>query len=270
VLAQAVADLLGVGFDDVAVVDATHLAELLAPVSPLTLTLADPVPGFETGPQALDAGRVVELLGARGSSESDLARMARQEDVWRAWLAAVAASTNPDVVPGERSAGIGRYLRGLAAGEATIDLLPVDPSTDPATGEERFTPDDDAIESLIDERVPFPVGSHPGARAHVRVLDGVGADGLALRAAGIAVTGGAQIVVVGNADRFGIETSSISYFDGGFADDAAAIGEALGIDDVHREEGPNPNDLVDVTVVVGKDLAAAYGLTARTGGANAG
>jgi hypothetical protein len=46
---------------------------------------------------------------------------------------------------------------------------------------------------------------------------------------------------------------------------AEAVAAALGIEAPERREGPNPDDLVDLTVVVGADLADAYGLEAAAG-----
>jgi hypothetical protein len=122
-----------------------------------------------------------------------------------------------------------------------------------------FEPDAEALVDLVEERVPFPVGAVAGGRPRVRVLDAVGVEGLALRVARDAVRAGGQVVVVGNADEFGRAESRVVYFDAWLADDADAIGDQVGIVDVSREAGPNPNDLVHITVVVGQDLAAAYG-----------
>jgi hypothetical protein len=253
-VASAVADLLGAGFDDVIVLDPARLAELVAPAGPLTIRLSDDVGRFEAGEVQLDGPAVAELLQARGEEENDLNRMGRHEQVWRAWLAAIAASDDPDVVPGEAASGPGRYLRGLAAGPSSVELIPVTNDGD------RFEPDIEATRDLVAERVPFPIAARPGARPRVRVLDGVGVEGLALQAARDAVRAGGQVTVIGNADRFDADESRIVYFDPAVAAAAEDVAEAFGIDDVQRSQGPNPNDLVDLTVVVGQDLAAAYGL----------
>lgn len=251
--AVAVGELLDAGFAEVVLLEPPRLAELLAPVTPLAVRLADDVEGFDAGDVALGPGEVVALLAARDDSESDLARLARHEEVWRSWLSAVAASPDPDVVPGEAASGIGRYVRGLAAGEVRYDATPVDEVGD------GFVADLDALRALVNERVPFPVAVAPGGRPRVRILDGVGVEGLALRAARDAVRAGAQVTVVGNADRFGAATSRVVFFDARVAGWAADVAAALGIDDVQQLDGPNPNDLVDVTVVVGSDRAGAYG-----------
>jgi hypothetical protein len=262
-LPAATADALGAGFSESIVLEHATVSTLVAPAVPFTVELNDELPGFDTGEVALDADAVPELLELRAEGESDLARLVRHEDVWRAWLAAVAASSDPDVVPGERSSGIGRYVRGLAAGAVTFDVVPVTPVEDEEGDEdevERFEVDPDAAYVLVADRIPFPVAARPGDRLRVRVLDGVGTDGLALRAAREVVRAGGQVTVIGNADRFDATVSRLVYFDASLADEVDDVASSLGIDEVQREDGPNPNDLVDLTLVVGDDLAGAYGL----------
>jgi hypothetical protein len=73
---------------------------------------------------------------------------------------------------------------------------------------------------------------------------------------------GAEITVIGNADRFGATSSRVLWIDELAEPAARRLAEALGVTEVVRVEGPNPFDDVDVTLVVGADLAAAY----RSGG----
>ena len=267
-LPAAAAAVLGAGFSEVVVLEHGTVSALLGPAVPLTVQLNDELPGFDTGEEELDAEEVPELLELRAEAESDLARLVRHEDIWRAWLASVAASSDPDVVPGERTSGIGRYVRGLAAGAVSFDVVPVTPvepddddrDEDEDDGE-RFDVDPEAVYALVADRIPFPGAPRPGDRLRVRVLDGVGADGLALRAARDVVRAGGQVAVVGNADRFGADDSRLVYFDRTLSDEVADVAAFLGVDQVQREEGPNPNDLVDLTLVVGSDLAGAYGLS---------
>ena len=270
-LANATGEVLGAGFSEVVVLEPARVVELLAPASPLPLVINDELPGFYAGDRDLSADEVADLLGLRVEGESDLARLARHEDIWRSWLAAVAASTDPDVVPGERSSGMGRYVRGLAAGAVSFDTIPVDAIEPPEDDDdddddedevpEEFEANEDAVHALVADRIPFPVAPRPGERLRVRVLDGVGVDGLALRAARDIVRAGGQVTVIGNADRFDAETSRFVYFDANLTAEVQEVAEGFGIDDIQRNDGPNPNDLVDLTVVVGRDVAAAYGLS---------
>jgi hypothetical protein len=259
-LEEAAATVLGTGVGEVVTVEPERLAALLGPVSPLRVSNPDDTAEFGAGDVDLEGADVVAYLAARDDGESDLARLARHELVWQAWLDAVATSSDPDVVPGEAAAGVGRFVRGLAAGPHTIEVVPV--AEDP---EGTFAADPAAVVDLVEERVPFPVASAPGARPRVRVLDGVGVAGLAPRVAREAVRAGGQVTVIGNADRFGSTRSAVVYYDPTLTAPAEELARTLGIDGPDQREGPNPDDLVDLTVVVGTDLAEAYGLEPAAG-----
>ncbi|MBA2281384.1 MAG: hypothetical protein H0W25_09155, partial [Acidimicrobiia bacterium] len=71
------------------------------------------------------------------------------------------------------------------------------------------------------------------------------------------------VVVIGNADRFDAATSRVVFFDERLTAAAALVAEGAGVAAPERDTGPNPNDLVDITLVVGADLASAYGLLPR-------
>ena len=143
-----------------------------------------------------------------------------------------------------------------------IDVPPVVPEP-AADGSSQFRREPFATIDLAEARIPFPVASRPGARPRVRVLDGVGADGLSLHAARDVVAAGGQVVVIGNADRFDATETRVVYFEEHVAPAAEAIAAALSVR-AERLTGPNPDDRVDVSVVAGADLAGAYGLAART------
>jgi hypothetical protein len=97
----------------------------------------------------------------------------------------------------------------------------------------------------------------------VRVLDGAGVPGLSLRAARDAVSAGAQVVLIGNADRFDASATKVVYFDPAFAAAADTIAEEFGVT-ATQQTGPNPDDRVDISVVAGRDLLPAYGLSVPT------
>lgn len=260
---QGVADVLGVGVDEVVDLSPPRLAELLGPVAPLTVANPDAIGDFASGELVLAADEAVALLLASDPEESDLTRLTRHEAVWQAWLAAIAASSDPDVVPGERSTGIGRFVRGLAAGAATFAVPPgAEQVSEEFAGVVYVTDPAEAIDAMED-LVPFPAAARPGDRLRVRVLDGTGADGLQLALARDVVRAGGQVVVVGNADNFAATESRAVYFDGALAERAEAMGAELGLP-VEQIEGLNPDDRVDVTVVAGSDLLATYGLTRRS------
>ena len=261
---DATALVVGIGFDEANEVDGARLAQLVDPVAPLTVQNpddlvvdvggADPVT-FEAGPIELQANQVGLYLSARGSDESDLARLVRQEAFWEAWLAAVAASTDAAVVPGETTSGIGRFVRGLAGGSVRFETLPVS-SAPPGAGDgEFFEAQDAAVDAVVADLVPFPVSPAPGTRPRVRLLDGgpdvTGRD----RAAHLLVRAGAEIDIVGNADRFGYEETTIVYYDPEREADAQRMQEALGTGTVRFEQADS--DRTDVTVILGSDFLGA-------------
>lgn len=258
---RGLGEILGVGLTELAEVGDERLRQLLGPVSPLPVENPDDAGPFEAGELALEAADAGAFLAAAGRGESDLTRLVRHEAFWRAWLAAVGGSQDPDVVPGETASGLGRFVRGLASGLYTIDVPPME-AEEAADGSIRFRREPFGTMDLSEARIPFPIAARPGARPRVRVLDGVGADGLSQRAARDVVEAGGQVVVVGNADRFEAATTEVVYFEEGVAPAANAIADAFGVT-AERRTGPNPDDRVDVTVVAGEDVALAYGLAAR-------
>ncbi len=243
-------DMLGIGLTEVVVIDDARWAELLAPVAPLALDNPDALEDFPAGPLSLAADQVGPYLAARNEGESDLARLFRQQLLFEAWVDAVAESSEPAAVPGELDSGIGRFVRGLAAGPRQVATLPVEET--PAGEGKRIDIDTDAAASLLATLVPFPTASHPGARTRVRLLDGTGDAQHVITAAPLIVPAGSEIVVVGNADRFDYEATEIRYHDPLQKAAAEALRAALGtgrvIDDARQ------TDAFDVTIVLGPDV----------------
>jgi hypothetical protein len=254
-LGRAVNVVLGFGFDELSVLDDARWAELVQPVAPLTVDSPDPVrtPAFAAGAIVVAADKVGPYLAARSVRESDLARLARHVAFWRAWLGAVGEASAPGAVPGETTAGVGRFVRGLAKGVVAIETLEV------AVGE---APDTYVYDPVVGgpqlaRLVPFPTGADSAPRVRLRVLDGVGVEGLAVSAAQQLVPAGAEVAVIGNADRFGYDTTSVRYTDEAQRPAAEAMVKALGLGAV--EVVAVVEDVVDLTIVIGKDFAARYG-----------
>jgi len=260
---QGASMALGVGMESAVELAPRRVAELVRPVAPITVDNPDRIGDFDNGELALEADEVVSYLLVSDEDESELARLVRQGAVWQGWLDAVAGSDDPDVVPGERDSGLGRFVRGLAGAARTIETMPAAEGRHPADpARPAITVDRQEVQDYFEEVIPFPVASNLGERLRVRVLDGVGADGLQLAVARDVVRAGGQVVLVGNSDEFSAAETRLVYFDGALTERAEAMGAALGIR-VEQLEGLNPDDRVDVTVVAGSDLLATYGLTAR-------
>jgi hypothetical protein len=178
--------------------------------------------------------------------------LARHESFWKAWIAIIAASNDPSIVPGEVDSGPGRFVRGLANGGAVTahyDTTPVLLADDvPAT-----EVDVAQIRSIIGQMIPFPLPATQGARPEVRLLDGVGSVDLAGLYSPALVGAGAQVVVLGNTSEFGVAETEIVYYDNRWDDAVQAFSDALGGVTVTFE--PLTDVLFDVTVVIGQDLA---------------
>lgn len=245
-----VENVAGVGIGELVQVDDARWAELVAPVAPLAIDNPDALPGFPRGTIELAADEVGAYLRARARGESDLARLARHEVFWDAWLAAV-AQAGPTSVPGELDTGLSRFVRGLAAGPHQTQALPVEERTS-ATGDAVFAVDAAARSALVVSLVPYPTGTSNAPRTLVRLLDGTGDRDHVTRVAPSVVASDSSIVVVGNADRFDYETTQIRYHQPEQKQAAERLRRDLGAGEVI--EDVRPIDSFDVTIVLGSDL----------------
>ncbi|MCB1017184.1 MAG: LytR C-terminal domain-containing protein [Acidimicrobiales bacterium] len=247
--------------ENVEITNNAQWGSLVAPLGPLTidnpvaLTATDaagaPVT-FAQGEIPVPPEQIGLFVNTRGPDENDLVRLERQEAFWTAWLAAVAASDDPNAVPGETDRGLGRFVRALAAGEALVNTLPVDPIGIPgvgATDTNLYRPDQAAVDELVAQTIPLPVGV---GRLRSRVLDGTATEGLAVEASRILVPAGAEIAFIGNAERFGRAETVVQYYDPEEEQQAQALLDALGVGRLVLRE--NVTDTVDVTVILGADF----------------
>jgi hypothetical protein len=248
---------LNLGFSDVITVTPATLAAQVAPVAPLTITnptevLSPTGKVFPAGQIQLSASDVPQYLNAVAASENDLSRLSRQQLVWQAWLSAVHSSKRADVVPGEAKAGLGHYVRGLAAGSFDIATLPVDTSTDPVTGLPLFSATEGLSQLLLTNAVPFPVSGGLVQRVTVRVLNGAAPGPIPQSVLQRIVYAGGQISVVGNYKRFGVTHTRLEFSVLGNANAANRIGKQLHAGGAVQQ--PNVGDSIDVTVILGSDI----------------
>lgn len=271
-LNQLTANVVGVGIDEAVVMTDEQLAAFVAPAAPLIINNADRLLEvdsagrtsvvFAAGNLTLQAADVPRYLSLRNPQESDLNRLVRHQLVWQAWLVAVKASSNPNVVPGETTSGLGRYVRGLAKGNVQFSTLPVMAQAD-SSGAETFVPDANRVAGLMTSFVPLPTPASPGDRVRVRLLSGVGPVDVSKLLASPLVSADAQITIVGNADRFDYTTTQIVYYDDAFARAAAELQQLFGVGQATKST--TPADSEDVTVIIGKDLVEKRGLEITTG-----
>lgn len=265
-LESTVEEVLGLGISETSVIDQQRLADLVAPVAPLTVQNADDLYSvapdgseellFEAGELSLDPAEVATYLATQNGDETSFNRIVRSEEVWRAWLEAIGQSDDPDVVPGETDSGIGSFLRALGGGETVMQQLPLEKVTIPNIEGDSdiayFRPQAQQVALLMPSIVPFPSSAYPGQRLKTRILNGTPVEGAELKFTEEAVMAGAEISALGNADRFDHEVTQVIYYDSALADRAQLIAGQFGVEATLSDE---TNDASDITVIVGSDIA---------------
>ena len=129
--------------------------------------------------------------------------------------------------------------------------------TAPGAANESFVADAAAVQALIARDVALPTPANVGDRLRVRLLSGVGPVGSPNAVASSIVSAGGEVTILGNADRFDYDTTQIIYNGDQFAAGAQKIRDALGLGEVSKS--PTPNDIEDVTVILGRDATAKFG-----------
>lgn len=252
-VAVQVAQLLNVGLDGVVELDDRGWAQLVEPVAPLEIVNPDPVDlggqVLDSGPIELAAEEVGPYLAAEIPGESAFNRSLRHEAVWAAWLEAVASSDRDDVVPGERSSGIGLFARSLAEGPVTYAVVPVEP--DPEI-DGLLRADFTSLNDIVLAAVPMPDSPSPGARPTVRLLNGVSAEEIPAEILQTVVQIGGAVTVVGNGPSFGREDTTIIYADPELEGYAELLAVALGGGSPRLD--PEAEDSVGLTVILGRDV----------------
>ena len=257
--AKGIAAQLGIGFSEVVALDDATLATFIKPLGTLQIDNPTDVTArsgetFAKGPLTLAPDQVEAYMGATDAGSSETARLARVQLVWQAWIAAIRGAKRPVVaVPGEVDAGLGRYLRGLAAGKDTEATLPVRPA-EALNGVQTFDVDVPLSDLLLTNAVPFPVADAPGDRATTRVLNGAGPGTVPASILQRLTYAKSQINAIGNNDTFGVEKTTVRYSSA--ADKRFVVRIIAVLGDVKVVHAPSGGDTTALTIVVGKDLIA--------------
>ncbi len=265
---RAVAGLLAADVDAITVLDPTAWTQFTAATAPLSMNLTDDLVrqladgttevAYKAGVAEIPASHVADVIAWLHPGEDPFNRMTRQRQFWLGWIEAIAAAgRGPDVVPGEVDSGLGRMVRGLADGVYRVVEAPVSSLSTTADGKPAFLPFEQQLREIAVEMLPFPLPAEPGARARVRLLDGVGGLDVASRFSPALVRAGAQIVVIGNAGQFGVAETEIVYHDPAFEAIAQAFRDALGAGRLTYE--PLADAVLDVTVLIGADQGLVTG-----------
>lgn len=247
-LQATVENLIGVTFDDVVVVDDARLRDLVANAGDLTVDLPQPVSTRWDAGRTVIAPTDVGTLWAAPAETNDLARLARQQAFWEAWLARLRRDRR--ALPG---GSLRPYLDALRRSSVGIDLLPVE-ALDAGGGSELYKAHEDELEALVRSALPDAAARGRSARPRVQVLNGTGAVGVAqsvtLRLVQAPVR--ARVAYTGNADSFDHDETQVVFYDRSHQAVAEAVRDALGAGRVVLSRAPL--GIVDITVVVGRDF----------------
>ena len=259
-LQATVENLLGAALAETVVVDDAALGALLAPVGPLTVQVPARVEDvdpsgrvqvlYEAGPVVVAPDGVARFLSTKGR-DNDLSRLARHQAFFDAWLGAVRA--RPDVAPTDPPA-LARAFDALAGGDVRTRVLPVEAFGTAAVEGELYRVRAEELERMVAEA--FPAASRPGGgdRPRVQILNGTGAVGLA-DAVRAKLGAGFDVRLTGNAPSFDEAQTEIVFYDRSEQPMAQRVREALGVGNLVFSR--NPLDVVDVTIIVGKDFRSA-------------
>lgn len=254
-LLSATENLVGASLGSGVVVDDTQLTELAEAAGALTVE----VPGrvelvqpsgrvtvlYEPGPNRVEPSDVPQLFAARGRG-TDLIRLARHAAYWEAWLDRI--RREPPATPPDSAAY--RTLAAVASGTARVSVLPVQAAGTLDGEEEAYQVDKAELAKLV--ATVFAGRPAVASRLRVRVLNGTGELELAQKVATRLVPAGLQITHTGNANPLGQRETQIIYYDPAKRPAAEKVRQALGVGLlVHNR---NQTDVVDVTVIVGKDF----------------
>ncbi|HUP71221.1 MAG TPA: LytR C-terminal domain-containing protein [Acidimicrobiales bacterium] len=256
-LRATVENLLGASLGDVSVMNDDGIAAMLRPIGPLTVRLVQPVEQvdkagrvevlFQAGANRIEPDGVAGFLSAKGRG-NDLERLARHQAFWDAWLAALKAQ--PAAAP-TKPVTLATAFTALVDGPVRTRVVPVESfGTSPEDGELYKVR---AAELTRMVAASFPAAAKQGAQARprVQILNGTGAVGLAdsvRNRLGAAF----DVRLTGNAATFTHDKTEVVFY----ARDKQAMAEkvrrALGVGTLVFSR--RPLDVVDVTIVVGKDF----------------
>jgi hypothetical protein len=248
-------NMIGASLGTADVVDADGLAQLLAATGPLVVDVParveDVFPSgrvavlYEAGRNRVEPAEVSRLLTAEGNG-TDLTRLARHQAFWEAWLARI--KQDADVAP---DGAIGKALRAMASGPWRIRTLPVKAAGTLTGGQDIYQVDREELTALVKSMFPG-AGSVAGARPRIQVLNGTGELGLAQRVSEKLIPAGIEVRLTGNANPLGQLQTQVIYYDADKRAMAEKVRAALGLGVLVRNR--NSTDVVDVTVIVGKDF----------------
>ncbi len=204
---------------------------------------------WPAGTVEVEADEVADFLAGRAVEETDLERLVRHQRFWTAFLTARQGIVGMVDDP-ERDLDAFLDEAALRAAELDYRILPVETVGGPA---ELYGVDDLALANLLRTIAPTE-GAEGAGRVRVQILNGVGLPGLAEPVTELLIPTGTVVQLTGNALEFDHDVTQVVYYHDEYLDAAHRIRDELGVGEVVKQR--EPIDVVDLTVVVGADLAS--------------
>lgn len=273
---STVSNLLGVKFDHFLRISDQGTRALFDKVESITIdvptrvTRTDPEGRIQTvfaeGEQPLSGERTAEYLGYKDPGGDELTRSIRHSLVWNGLLEEFRAanaealgqlfadSSDLFVTDADASQLEDFFGRLASTPDFILETMPVE-AVGIESGNQFYRPIPEDVEALVARLLPGvrPASAgDPGRR--VQILNGNGVPGIGEEVAGTLLPSGFRIVLNSNAKHFNFETTEIVvYSDSGSAlEIGREVRDLLGVGRIVVSR--QPQSLVDVTIVVGKDF----------------
>ncbi|MDQ1424543.1 MAG: LytR cpsA psr family [Acidimicrobiaceae bacterium] len=263
-----VESFLGITISVAAAADESQLAQLLAPLTPVTVQLDEPVIDtdasgspvqlFPSGTVSLDAAGAARFLLARDSGGSEIDRLDRVRRFWTAAFSAANATTTAASTSAASAtpSDAGGFVDGLRSGAVQIDSFPVTAVLDPTRNPDHadlLDVDGTTVRLLMARILPGAVSpTDTGLRAWV--INPTGDASLSYRAVGALVYLHVNVMLVTESSSAVPDRTRLAYGTplgqrSVFLTGIFGRGELVATDE--------PVDGIDVTITLGRDFQAA-------------
>ena len=246
---------LNLGFNTTSFISEEDLVDYFEVAAPLTVSLNDPLIElddgqskvvFDSGQLVLSPSNIFDYLAWESGDESSYNRWLRHKNFWESWLGSLKADET-DALGGKwQEKELNRMFRGLSSGNLIIQNLNLFEAED---SNRYLRVEQDFLNAMLLETVPFPIAPFESGRAKIKLLDGIGGVDIVNAFVPQLIAAGAEIKLVGNAEQFGVRESIITYYDETYLNFAEAFSTAIGGSSIEFE--PLPESAVDVVILIG-------------------
>ena len=257
-LHSTVENLLGATLAEAVVMDDAGFTAMVASAGPLAVSIPERVEEvdpngrvqvlYEAGQVTIPPEEAPRFLAAKGTG-NDLARLARHQAYLNAWLGAL--RERPDAAPTSPPA-LARAVDGLITGDVRTRVLPVEAFGTAASEGELYRVRTEELARMVADVFPAAVRGGSAVRPRIQILNGTGAVGLA-DAVRNKLGAGFDVRLTGNAATFDHQTTEVVFYDRDEQDAAERVRAALGVGELVFSR--RPLDVVDVTIIVGRDFS---------------